>query len=81
MVSSFLEARGLRYVWYQIDPDDNDVATFFYYLRLALINEDDRLNRLEDALHFYKLYVDLGGTEEWVPDRITALEEYLAGNK
>ncbi len=50
-------------------------------LRLALINEDDRLNRLEDALHFYKLYVDLGGTEEWVPDRITALEEYLAGNK
>lgn len=50
-------------------------------IRLAMINDDDRLNRLEDALHFYKLYIDLGGTEEWVPDTITALEELLAGDK
>ncbi|MFQ5845093.1 MAG: tetratricopeptide repeat protein [Planctomycetota bacterium] len=50
-------------------------------LRLALINEDDRLDRLEDALQFYKLYIDLGGTEDWVPDRIKDLEEQLAGKK
>jgi ATP/maltotriose-dependent transcriptional regulator MalT/DNA-binding SARP family transcriptional activator len=35
LAASYLEARGLRYVWYQVDADDADPATFFHYLRHA----------------------------------------------
>ncbi len=31
-VASYLDARELACLWYQIDQDDNDPATFFYYL-------------------------------------------------
>ena len=34
-VASYLEHAGLRGLWYQLDEGDADVATFFYYLRLA----------------------------------------------
>ncbi|MHC4957505.1 MAG: tetratricopeptide repeat protein [Planctomycetota bacterium] len=50
-------------------------------LRLAEINEEEALNRLKDALQFYKLYRDLGGTEDWVPDRIKEIEDILASEK
>jgi DNA-binding SARP family transcriptional activator len=32
LAASYVEARGLRCLWYQVDPDDADVATFFHYL-------------------------------------------------
>ncbi|MGD0626507.1 MAG: BTAD domain-containing putative transcriptional regulator [Thermodesulfobacteriota bacterium] len=32
LVSSYLEARGLPCLWYQVDEGDADPATFFYYL-------------------------------------------------
>lgn len=35
LVASYLIARKVRTLWYQIDSGDNDVATFFYYLGLA----------------------------------------------
>ncbi len=35
LVASYLDARKLRCLWYQIDDRDGDVATFFYYLGLA----------------------------------------------
>ncbi len=35
LVASYLAARRLRTVWYQVDPIDADVATFFYYLGQA----------------------------------------------
>jgi ATP/maltotriose-dependent transcriptional regulator MalT len=35
LVASWLEARKLAGIWYQIDSGDADPATFFYYLRLA----------------------------------------------
>jgi ATP/maltotriose-dependent transcriptional regulator MalT/DNA-binding SARP family transcriptional activator len=35
LVSSWIEARGLRCLWYQIDAGDADPATFFHYLRQA----------------------------------------------
>jgi len=38
LVASYLEARGLRGIWYQIDAGDTDPATFFYYLGLAAPN-------------------------------------------
>jgi len=32
LVASYVEARRYGVLWYQVDPDDADVATFFYYL-------------------------------------------------
>jgi len=33
VVATWLDARGIPGIWYQIDPGDTDAATFFYYLR------------------------------------------------
>lgn len=35
LVASYLEARKLPAIWYQVDSSDSDPATFFYYLGLA----------------------------------------------
>jgi DNA-binding SARP family transcriptional activator len=35
LVGSYLEARNLSCLWYQLDEDDADPATFFYYLGQA----------------------------------------------
>ncbi len=35
LVASWLDARGARGVWYQVDPGDADLATFFHYLGQA----------------------------------------------
>ena len=35
LVSTYLETRRVRNVWYQIDVRDADLAAFFHYLRLA----------------------------------------------
>ena len=35
LVASWLDAGKLDGIWYQVDPGDADLATFFYYLRLA----------------------------------------------
>ncbi len=35
LAASYVEARKLRYVWYQVDADDADPATFFHYLQHA----------------------------------------------
>jgi LuxR family transcriptional regulator, maltose regulon positive regulatory protein len=32
LAASFVEARAFESAWYQVDVDDNDVATFFHYL-------------------------------------------------
>lgn len=35
LVASYLDARKLPSLWYQVDEDDGDAATFFYYMGLA----------------------------------------------
>ena len=35
LLSSYIEFRNLRCLWYQVDPGDEDVATFFHYLGRA----------------------------------------------
>ena len=35
LAASYIEARNYACVWYQLDPDDADVATFFHYLSHA----------------------------------------------
>ena len=35
LISSYIDARGLRCLWYQVDEGDEDLATFFHYMRLA----------------------------------------------
>ena len=32
LVASWLDSRGTRGIWYQVDADDAELATFFYYL-------------------------------------------------
>ncbi len=34
-VVSYLDARELPAIWYQVDSGDSDLATFFYYMGLA----------------------------------------------
>lgn len=35
LVASYLDARKIPCLWYQMDGGDADLATFFYYLGLA----------------------------------------------
>lgn len=35
LVASWLDARGIKGIWYQIDAGDADAASFFHYLGLA----------------------------------------------
>jgi DNA-binding SARP family transcriptional activator len=35
LVADYLRRRGLRHLWYQVDPGDADVASFFYHVSLA----------------------------------------------
>jgi hypothetical protein len=35
LIATWLEERGLVGPWFQVDPGDTDLATFFYYLGLA----------------------------------------------
>ena len=35
LAASYVAARGLQCIWYGVDPDDADAATFFHYLRHA----------------------------------------------
>lgn len=37
-VASWLQARGSAAIWYQCDEGDADIASFFYFLSLALAN-------------------------------------------
>lgn len=32
LAASWLDARGIKGIWYQVDPGDADLATFFHYL-------------------------------------------------
>ena len=36
LVSTFIEARGLDCLWYQVDASDADLASVTHYLRLAV---------------------------------------------
>ncbi|HEY4371943.1 MAG TPA: BTAD domain-containing putative transcriptional regulator [Burkholderiales bacterium] len=38
LVSTYLEARGLPAVWFEVDGGESDPAAFFYHLRLAVEN-------------------------------------------
>lgn len=37
LISSYIESRDVPCLWYQVDEEDLDLATFFYYLGLALL--------------------------------------------
>jgi len=45
LVSSYVERRRLRCLWYQLDAGDGDVATFFHYLGLAAGQSASRRRR------------------------------------
>ena len=45
LVGSYLDARKLPCLWYQVDEGDADIATFFYYLGLATKKVAPRIKR------------------------------------
>jgi LuxR family maltose regulon positive regulatory protein len=45
LMASYLEARQIPCIWYQIDEGDTDPATFFYYLGLAAKKAAPRYRR------------------------------------
>ncbi len=45
LAASYIEARNYACIWYQLDPDDADVATFFHYLGHAARRLDDGRSR------------------------------------
>lgn len=42
LVGSYLDSRKLRYIWYQLDSGDADIATFFYYMGLAAVAHEKK---------------------------------------
>lgn len=50
LMSSYLVARRLPSLWYQLDADDADVATFFHYLRLAVAQATRHVPGASEAL-------------------------------
>ena len=46
LVSSYLAARRLKHLWYQLDRGDGDLPTFFHYLGLAAPPNDESLPHL-----------------------------------
>jgi len=36
LVASYIEVRKLHSAWYHVDPGDEDIGTFFYYLALSI---------------------------------------------
>lgn len=45
LAASYLSARGLPVLWYQVDAGDGDVASFFYYMGLATAHAAPRHGR------------------------------------
>lgn len=45
LVCSYLDARKLPCLWYQVDSGDSDLAAFFYYLGLAVARAAPRFRR------------------------------------
>ena len=57
LAASYIEARRMQSLWYQVDADDSDVATFFHYLGHAA-------RKLEDGrAREYPVYSGLEGSE------------------
>jgi ATP/maltotriose-dependent transcriptional regulator MalT/DNA-binding SARP family transcriptional activator len=50
LVASYLQERKLSSIWYQIDAGDNDPASFFHYLALAVQSYSPRRRKVLPAL-------------------------------
>ncbi len=79
LLASWTQARGLPVLWYQIDEGDNDLATFFHYLNLA-VGARRRLPRLSPEhlmapdvfarRYFTQLF------EGWTTPQVLVLDNY-----
>lgn len=65
LISSYLEARALPCIWYQIDSGDEDIATFFYYMGIAAKKVSPRRRPLP-------LF-----TQEYIPGAATFTQRYF----
>lgn len=44
LVTSYIKARNIQHLWYQLDDGDDDPGTFFYYMGLALLSSSAKKN-------------------------------------
>ena len=56
LVSSYLAERGTPHLWYQLDPGDGDLGTFFHYLGVAVRSAAPRPRTAHVSL--YRLPID-----------------------
>lgn len=63
LVASYLAHSRRRYLWYQIDAGDSDIASFFHYLGLAATAAAPRYRR--PLLHPTPEY--MGGIQIFLP--------------
>ncbi len=57
LVSTYIEARGLKELWYQVDRGDADMATFFYYFGQAVKNTTRARKKMPTLTPEYQLGV------------------------
>ena len=57
LVSTYIEARGLKELWYQVERDDADIATFFYYFGQAVKNTTRARKKMPTLTPEYQLGV------------------------
>jgi ATP/maltotriose-dependent transcriptional regulator MalT len=55
LLSTYVEARGLDCIWYQVDASDADLASFAHYLRLAARDHPGEPLPAFTAAHFVEL--------------------------
>ncbi len=55
LISSYIDSRNLPCLWYQVDGNDNDPATFFHYLGLSAVQGNP--GRKNPLPHFTPEYV------------------------
>jgi DNA-binding SARP family transcriptional activator len=88
LVASYVAERRLRVVWYQVDSGDQDIATFFYYLReaarpsarsrLPLLTPEHRLDLPAFARRFFRAWFAPLGDAVVVLDNFHEAAEVLA---
>ena len=57
LISSYIETRGLKELWYQVDTGDADIATFFHYFGQAVRNTSRTRKKMPALTYEYQLGV------------------------
>ncbi len=95
LVASYLRAKNITSLWYQIDQGDSDIASFFYYLgeglkqlsrprkwRLPLLTSDNQFGLLVFPRHFFRtLFEKMKAPDVLVLDNFEWVNDDVAFNQ